>query len=216
MTEGSGKQSGSDQTVMTEQVSKGAQQVSQQAQQAAQQAVTSAKSTIDSQKDKSVDTLSQTATALHKTGQDLQQNNVPVAPQVVDMAANKIEDVAGYLRNKNIVELIDDAERYARNNGAIVMGGAFVLGLLAARFLKSSPPDQGNGTGYYGGGQYAGYRRGSYRGGINSGAPGYEPYSYGETFTGYEPDTYMPGYEASGTDFASNTATNTSSSEGTM
>jgi hypothetical protein len=203
MTEGTGKQSTSDQSVMTEQVTKQAQQVTQQAQQAAQQAVSGAQSALDSQKDRGAQTLTQTADALRKTSQDLQQNNIPMAGQVVDMAAGKLDGAAGYLRSRNVTQLIDDAERYARNNGPVVMGGAFLLGLIAARFLKSSPPSQQGGYGTYGGGtyggQYGGYQPGSYAGGYNGGAAGtgyasgYQPYAYGETFTdtpGYEGDAY--------------------------
>lgn len=198
MTEGSGNQSGSDQSVMTEQVTRQAQQVTQQAQQAAQQAVSGAQSALDSQKDRGAQTLTQTADALRKTSQDLHQNNIPVAGQAVDMAASKLEDAAGYLRSHNITQLIDDAERYTRNNAPVVMGGAFVLGLLAARFLKSSPPSAQGGYGNYPGGNYGGqvqgYNPGSYAGGYIGGvggtgyASGYQPYAYGETFT----DT--PGY----------------------
>jgi hypothetical protein len=184
-----------DQTVMTEQVTRQAQQVGEQAQQAAQQAVSGAKSVLDSQKERGAQTLTQTADALRKTSQDLQQNNIPVAGQIVDMAAGKLEDTAGYLRSHNVAELLDTAEQFARNNGAIVTGGAFVLGLLAARFLKSSPSAQQGGRGY------AGYRPGGYRGNYGSGTAsgygqGYEPYPYGETFAGYSTGAAQPGFEA--------------------
>jgi hypothetical protein len=179
--------------------------------------VSGAQSAIDSQKERGAQTLSQTADALRKTSQDLQQNNVPMAGQVVDAAAGKLEDVAGYMRGHSITELIDDAERYARGNGTIVMGGAFVLGLLAARFLKSSPPSSQNASGSYRGGTNSGYYPGSYggyngaygsgynggaydaynggNGGYNTGSIGtgatnsYEPYGYGENLAG------TPGYE---------------------
>lgn len=189
MSEGSGNQSGSGQSVMTEQVSKQAQQVKQQTQQAAQQAVSGAESALDSQKDKGAQTLTQTADALRKTSQDLQQNNVPVAGQVIDMAAGKLEDTAGYLRGHNVSQLIDDAEKFARNNGTIVMGGAFVLGLVAARFLKSSPPSQQGGPSSYQGRPYQGYNTGQY-------GAGYQPYAYGETYGGYSTDSLQPGFES--------------------
>jgi len=185
---------------MTEQVSKGAQQVKEQTQQAAQQAVTGAQSAIDSQKDKGAQTLTQTADALRKTSQDLQQNNIPVAGQAIDMAASKLEDTAGYLRSHSVVQLIDDAEQYARNNGMIVMGGAFVLGLLAARFLKSSPPNQQGGSSSYQGRPYGGYNAGRYGGSTGSYGANYQPYAYGETYGGYATDSFQPGFE--GTDYA--------------
>ena len=40
-----------------------------------------------------------------------------------------------------------DAESYARRNPAVFLGSAFVLGILAARFFKSSPvPQVGHGA----------------------------------------------------------------------
>lgn len=205
MSEGSGNQSGSGQSVMTEQVSKQAQQAKQQTQQAAQQAVSGAESALDSQKDKGAQTLTQTADALRKTSQDLQQNNIPVAGQAIDMAAGKLEDAAGYLRTHNVSQLIDDAERFARNNGTIVMGGAFVLGLIAARFLKSSPPDQQSGPGGYQSRPYQGYNTAAYRAPAGAYGAGYQPYAYGETYGGYATDSFQPGFEATDYELESDT-----------
>ena len=54
-------------------------------------------------------------------------------------AAKKIEDVAGYFENKNVREMARDLEGFARRNPAIFLGAAFGLGVLVARFLKSTP-----------------------------------------------------------------------------
>ena len=42
------------------------------------------------------------------------------------------------LKNKDVTELLNDAQRLARRQPALFVGGAFALGLLGARFLKSS------------------------------------------------------------------------------
>ena len=55
-------------------------------------------------------------------------------------AAEKIERAANYFEQQDLHAIYRDAERFARNNPAWVLGGAFALGFLAARFLKSSPP----------------------------------------------------------------------------
>jgi hypothetical protein len=49
------------------------------------------------------------------------------------------------MREKDPAEMVHDAERFARRNPTAFVGGAFVLGLALARFLKSS------GEGHYGG-----------------------------------------------------------------
>jgi ElaB/YqjD/DUF883 family membrane-anchored ribosome-binding protein len=53
-------------------------------------------------------------------------------------AAQKIEQVANYFETKDIKAMYRDADAFARQNPLAVIGGAFVVGLLAARFLKSS------------------------------------------------------------------------------
>jgi hypothetical protein len=45
------------------------------------------------------------------------------------------------LRKKDVQQLMQDAQRLARRQPALFIGSAFALGLVAARFLKSSPPD---------------------------------------------------------------------------
>ena len=61
---------------------------------------------------------------------------------ISNTAAEKIESVANYFEQKDLNAMYRDAERFARNNPAWVLGGAFALGFLAARFLKSSPPNR--------------------------------------------------------------------------
>jgi len=64
------------------------------------------------------------------------------AAKYTQTAAKRIEDVAGYFENKNVREMARDLEGFARRNPAIFLGAAFGLGLLAARFLKSTAPTQ--------------------------------------------------------------------------
>lgn len=61
------------------------------------------------------------------------------AAKYTNTTAQKIEDVAGYFETRNVREMARDLEGFARRNPAIFLGAAFGLGLLAARFLKSTP-----------------------------------------------------------------------------
>lgn len=62
------------------------------------------------------------------------------AAKYTDTAARRLEDMAGYFENKSVREMARDLESFARRNPAIFLGAAFGLGLLAARFLKSTAP----------------------------------------------------------------------------
>lgn len=51
--------------------------------------------------------------------------------------ADKIEQVSKYVDKKDLGEMLSDAEKFAHRNPTLFVGGAFALGFLAARFLKS-------------------------------------------------------------------------------
>jgi hypothetical protein len=56
----------------------------------------------------------------------------------VDSAADQIERFSQNLKNKDVGELVNDAQRLARRQPALFVGSAFAIGLLGARFFKSS------------------------------------------------------------------------------
>lgn len=135
-------------SLVTEQVQSQAQQVAQQAQQKAGQVANQAKqqttSVLASQKDKAASSLDNVAQALRQTSQQLQEQQGGIS-QLGNKAADQVDSVSQYLRSKDVNELVNDAEGYARNNPGIFLAGALALGFLAARFLKSSPSSAGNG-----------------------------------------------------------------------
>ncbi len=56
----------------------------------------------------------------------------------VDRVAEGADRVSGYLRDRSIREVAGDVGNFARREPAIFVGSAFVVGLMAGRFLKSS------------------------------------------------------------------------------
>ncbi len=64
-----------------------------------------------------------------------------------DTAADKIEQAAKYFERHDVEAIYHDVEQLARQNPAIFIGGAFALGFLAARFLKSSSSRSLTGSG---------------------------------------------------------------------
>lgn len=55
-----------------------------------------------------------------------------------ETAAAKVEDVARYLETADLQTVSRDVESFARRNPAVFVGGAFALGIILARFMKSS------------------------------------------------------------------------------
>jgi len=151
---------------MTEQVKPQTQQAVQQTQEAAGQLAGQAKdqavSLVANQKDRTVQSLSSLAQALRQTGQSLQDQNQGAVSQLTDKVATQIEHVSGYLHERDMNQLLGEAEGYTRRNPALVLGGAFALGLLAARFLKTSGTGQGSQGFGYSGYEYSGHGSGGY------------------------------------------------------
>jgi hypothetical protein len=71
-----------------------------------------------------------------RTNQD-----TPIAQTVAqygDTVTNQVERIADYLDRADLQKLTRDVESFARRNPAIFIGSAFALGIVAARFIKSS------------------------------------------------------------------------------
>ncbi len=137
---------------MIDQTQQTAGQVVDQAQEKVGQVVDQAKqqttSLLASRKDQAADTLFTVAHALRQTGQQLrEQEQAPVAG-LADQVATRVESVSGYLHGRDVRQIVEDTEDFARQRSAVFVGGALALGVLAARFLKSSkrkattPPGQ--------------------------------------------------------------------------
>lgn len=77
---------------------------------------------------------------VNKTGQD--NPIADIAAKYSDSVAGQVEQIGRYLDGKDLRQMATDVEKFARRNPAVFLGGAFALGLLAARFLKSGNPNQ--------------------------------------------------------------------------
>jgi len=97
-----------------------------------------AKGRIASGKDRAARSVGSVADALRQTGQQLRRQDEENLPGYIDTAADKLESVSGYLRDKELSEVVEDIEDFARREPALFIGGAFAIGLLGGRFLKSS------------------------------------------------------------------------------
>jgi ElaB/YqjD/DUF883 family membrane-anchored ribosome-binding protein len=98
------------------------------------------RSAVGSRKSQAVETVSGLAQSLLLAGQNLQDQQSPAA-RLVEQAAERLDRVAQYLETTEPDALVRRTESWARQNPALFIGGAFVVGILGARFLKSSRPE---------------------------------------------------------------------------
>lgn len=97
---------------------------------------------VEEQRGRAAGHLGGMAQALHKSARDLEQENTTMA-KYTDMAAERLDDVAQYLRQANWNDMVHEAEGFARRQPYWFIGGAVAAGFLAARFIKSSPSMKG-------------------------------------------------------------------------
>lgn len=97
-----------------------------------------ATSQLNTQKNKATDGLGSVAHAVRDTTQRLRDEKHDTVARYVEQAADQIERFSDRLKHKDVGELMNDAQRLARRQPALFVGGAFAVGLLGARFLKSS------------------------------------------------------------------------------
>jgi hypothetical protein len=128
----------------------------------------SAETQLGAQKDRATDGLGSVAQAVRQSTQQLRDQQHETIAQYVEQAADQIERFATSLKDRNVGDLAREAQDLARRRPVLFIGSAFALGLLGARFLKSSA-DNGRTTrrtstgaaygdgGFVGGGGYGGW-----------------------------------------------------------
>jgi len=93
---------------------------------------------LEEQKSAASSGISTVADAFRQTGQHLRGQEQEGVAQYIDQAAQRLEQFSHYLGEHDLKDLARDAEQFARREPALFLGGAFAVGMLAARFLKSS------------------------------------------------------------------------------
>jgi ElaB/YqjD/DUF883 family membrane-anchored ribosome-binding protein len=97
---------------------------------------------LTAQKTRATEVLGSVAAAIRQSSQPLRDNNQAMLADYAGKAADQLEQVSTRLGERDLSELMDDAKRFARRQPAVFVGAAFAAGVLAARFLKSSPDGQ--------------------------------------------------------------------------
>jgi hypothetical protein len=122
-------------------VKEAAEKVSEEARSLLGQASNQAKSTVLEQKNQAAGQLHGLAQVLRQTGKQLRQQEQVTFAGYSNQVADQVERVSGYLQERDVDQLIGDTKDFARRQPELFIGGAFMLGLLAARFMKSSSPE---------------------------------------------------------------------------
>ncbi|HYW30544.1 MAG TPA: hypothetical protein VE869_03480 [Gemmatimonas sp.] len=116
------------------------------ASQAQQKVGEQVRSSVDSGRTRAADTLQQVARTLMQ-GDETGDN--PAAPYM-NKAGEQVQRFADYLQNADMRQMMTGAEQFARRQPAVFLGGAFALGVIAARFFKSTPERNSYGDSGYG------------------------------------------------------------------
>jgi len=98
----------------------------------------SANAQLSTQKDRATEGLGSVAQAVRQSTQQLREQQHDTIAQYVEQAADQLEKLSTRLKEKNVNELLDDAQRFARQRPALFIGSAFAIGLVGSRFFKSS------------------------------------------------------------------------------
>jgi len=103
-----------------------------------------ATSQLYSQKERATAGLGSVADAVRQTGRQLRDQRHDAVAEMVEGAAAQLERFSNHLKDRNLDDLVNDAQRLARQQPALFIGSSFAAGLLAARFIKASSPSRGD------------------------------------------------------------------------
>ena len=93
---------------------------------------------LSTQKDRATEGIGSVVDAVRQSTRHLRDNQHDTIAEYVDQAAGQLERWSNQLKDKNVGEILQEAQQLARRRPAVFIGTAFAVGLLGARFLKSS------------------------------------------------------------------------------
>jgi len=136
-------------------------QVVGQAKDSFRQARDSATSSLTQSRLQAAERISGIANAIRNTGDHLRSENEPRVADLTQSLAEEADRLSSYLHDRDFRGFQTDLRNFARQRPALAIGAALAVGVLAARFFKSSPRSGGAGDGSYRGGGYDELGRGA-------------------------------------------------------
>ena len=116
-------------------------QAKQLTQHLTQQATEQGAAMFNDQKSRAAGSLGGLASALRCAADTLQGEQDKNLAAYTGSLAGSVEHAAGYLRDVEPRQLMNDASDFVRRRPEWVLGGAFIVGLALTRFLKASQSD---------------------------------------------------------------------------
>jgi hypothetical protein len=101
------------------------------------QAVEVVRSRGDEQRERVAEGVRTFAYALRRGANDLPEDRREYG-RFIDDVADRVESVSRYIEQRDVDSLTREARRFARDHTPVFLAGAFTLGMLGARFMKSS------------------------------------------------------------------------------
>jgi len=100
-------------------------------------------SEVDARKDTAVDQAKSVSSAMQKTAGELDDSAPAWLKSAFQQGAQKIQQLADALQDKDSRELMHEAQDYARNNPGTFLAACAAAGFAAARVLKAGGEQQG-------------------------------------------------------------------------
>jgi ElaB/YqjD/DUF883 family membrane-anchored ribosome-binding protein len=120
-------------------------QVKEKAQEATEKARSTLRDQVDSRSTQAGEQISQQAGDLRSLSQELRNQGKDGPARLAEQAADRAEQVGGYLTRSDGDRILRDAEDFGRSNPWAVIAGGLAVGFLASRFLKASSSDRYHG-----------------------------------------------------------------------
>ena len=135
--------------------------VTEQTKEAAKELRDSAAHSFSNSKGQLAKQIEGLAKAFRKSSDTLRDEEMDDFARFSDGAAAQLEDLSSHLGDRGTDELLGDLQRVARERPVLFMGSLLTIGVLSARFLRSSQPSSGGRSRSYDDDfKYEGYERG--------------------------------------------------------
>ncbi len=118
-------------------VSETAAAAKEQAKRTASQVGEQAKQTVDSRMSDVAHEIGSVADAVRQTSSEIGGESQTLS-KYGDRLAEQLEGISSYLNEKGVEDVLTDLQDFARRKPVVFLGGAFMLGIMAGRFVRSS------------------------------------------------------------------------------
>jgi hypothetical protein len=121
-------------------------EVAEQVRAVALDRVDSMRQSTQSAKNQAAERIRKLGATVRKVGEHLRVEDQHYVAEKASDASQRLENLANYVSSAELGALVRDTSALARKSPAVFFGGAFVIGLAAGRFLKTTGSTGSSGT----------------------------------------------------------------------